>query len=393
MPEGKSDSRTQAPAMVLLVDDQAMVGELVRRMLAPEEDLELHYCNDPNTAVDLAISIRPTVILQDLVMPGVDGLEMVRRFRATPETAHVPVIVLSSKEDPGVKSEAFSAGANDYLVKLPDRIELLARLRYHSDAYITHLQRDEAMRALRMSQHQLLQANTAITETNQKLNQFVGMAAHDLRNPLTVMIGFAKFLMMDPQAVNFNERQARFISSIATNAEFMLRLVNNLLDVSKIEAGEISLERRPTNLVALVETNISVNRILSEEKAIAFAFNPPRGIPPVNIDPDKIEQVLNNLLSNAAKFSPANTTVTVTLEHQPTHVILKVTDQGPGIPADEMDKLFKPFSRTSVKATMGEKSTGLGLLIAKQVVAAHGGMIHAESEIGRGTTFVVQLPA
>ncbi len=389
----RSEARTHAPSMILLVDDQAMVGELVRRMLAPEADLVLHYCNDPHTAVDLAIDIRPTVILQDLVMPGMDGLEMVRRFRATPETANVPVVVLSSKEDPAIKSDAFAAGANDYLVKLPDRVELLARLRYHSNAYTTHLQRDEAMRALRMSQHQLLHANTAIMETNQKLNQFVGMAAHDLRNPLTVLIGFAKFLMMDPAAVNFTERQSRFITSISSNAEFMLRLVNNLLDVSMIEAGEISLESRPTNLVALIESNIAINRILAEDKAIKFVFLPPKGLPLINLDPDKIEQVLNNLLSNAAKFSESDSTVRIALAPAGSSSIhLSVTDEGPGIPEDEIDKLFKPFSRTSVKATKGEKSTGLGLLIAKQVVAAHGGTIEVESEVGRGTTFIVTLP-
>jgi signal transduction histidine kinase len=392
MTTANTDTMNNAPSMVLLIDDQAMVGELVRRMLAPETDLELHYCNDPHVAVQLAIAIKPSVILQDLVMPGVDGLDMVRAFRATPETRHIPIVVLSSKEDPAVKSEAFSAGANDYLVKLPDRIELLARLRYHSDAYITHLQRDEAMRALRSSQHQLLEANTALTETNQKLNQFVGMAAHDLRNPLTVMIGFAKFLTMDPAAVNFTERQARFIASIGSNAEFMLRLVNNLLDVSKIEAGEISLERRPTDLVPLIEQNVSINRILTENKDITFEFNPPRGLPPAFVDPDKIEQVLNNLLSNAAKFSAQGSVVTVAVAPAGKTVEIRVTDQGPGIPPQELDKLFKPFSRTSVKATSGERSTGLGLLIAKQVVDAHGGTIRVESVVGKGTTFVVALP-
>ncbi|MEO5510094.1 MAG: hybrid sensor histidine kinase/response regulator [Longimicrobiales bacterium] len=380
------------PAMVLLIDDQPMVGELVRRMLAPEVDLELHYCSDPNDAIQLALAIKPSVILQDLVMPGVDGLDMVRAFRASSDTSHIPIIVLSSKEDPAVKSEAFAAGANDYLVKLPDRVELLARLRYHSDAYLTHLQRDDAMRALRSSQHQLLGANTALAETNQKLNQFVGMAAHDLRNPLTVMIGFAKFLMMDPQAVNFSDRQARFIASMGSNAEFMLRLVNNLLDVSKIEAGEISLERQPTDLVQLIEQNVAVNRILTEDKNITFEFSAPREVPPAYVDPDKIEQVLNNLLSNAAKFSAPHTTVVVTIAPLGRTIEVCVTDQGPGIPADELDKLFKPFSRTSVKPTSGEKSTGLGLLIAKQVVDAHGGTIRVESVVGTGTSFVVTLP-
>jgi signal transduction histidine kinase len=381
-----------APSMVLLIDDQAMVGELIRRMIAPEPDLELHYVSDPNAALQVAEAIRPSVILQDLVMPGLDGLDMVRRFRDNPATTHIPIVVLSSKEDAGVKSEAFAAGANDYLVKLPERIELLARLRYHSDAYITHLQRDEIMRALRESQHQLLQANTALVETNQKLNQFVGMAAHDLRNPLTVVIGFAKFLLMDQHNASFSERHRRFIASISENAEFMLRLVNDLLDVSKIEAGEISLDRRPTDLAALVESNVSLNQILAEEKDIAITLDAPKDLPRVNIDKDKIEQVLNNLISNALKFSEPGTTITVSLATRGEQFIeLRVADQGPGIPPSEIGLLFKPFSRTSVKPTKGEKSTGLGLLIAKQVIDAHGGMIQVESEPGRGTTFIITL--
>lgn len=122
--------------MVLLVDDQPLVGEAIRRMLAGERELSLHYASDPHTALADAADIRPTVILQDLVMPQADGLDIVRRFRAMPATAHTPIIVLSSKEDPQVKSDAFAAGANDYLVKLPDRRELIARLRYHSSAYL-----------------------------------------------------------------------------------------------------------------------------------------------------------------------------------------------------------------------------------------------------------------
>jgi signal transduction histidine kinase len=385
-------STINAPSMILLVDDQAMVGELVRRMLSPETDLELHFCSDPRVSVELASEIRPAVILQDLVMPGVDGLEMVRRFRANAATANTPIVVLSSKEDPEIKSDAFAAGANDYVVKLPDRIELLARLRYHADAYTTHIQRDEAMRALRMSQHQLLEANTALTESNQKLNQFVGMAAHDLRNPLTVLIGFAKFLIMDPASVNLTDRQSRFIKSIAASAEFMLRLVNDLLDVSRIEAGELSLDRQRTDLVALVESNVAVNRILVEEKDIRFVVSITGDIPLMNFDADKIEQVLNNLLSNAAKFSQPGSTVKASLARVGSVIELRVQDEGPGIPADELDKLFKPFSRTSVKSTSGEKSTGLGLLIAKQVVDAHGGSITVESTVGEGTTFIVRLP-
>ncbi|MBN9444778.1 MAG: diguanylate cyclase [Bosea sp. (in: a-proteobacteria)] len=146
-------------SMVLLVDDQVMVCEAVRRALAHHPDLDFHYCTDPHEAMEVALRVKPTVILQDLVMPGVDGLDLVRAYRRDPALHAVPVIVLSTKEDPATKSDAFQTGANDYLVKLPDKVELIARIRYHTRAYLDHQQRDEAYRALRESQRELMRAN------------------------------------------------------------------------------------------------------------------------------------------------------------------------------------------------------------------------------------------
>jgi PleD family two-component response regulator len=157
--------------MVLLVDDQSFVAEVLRRFFAEEKGIDLHYVSDPAEAINVANQIRPTVILQDLVMPGVDGLALVGRYRANPATKDTPVIVLSTKEEPQIKSLAFNLGANDYLVKLPDRLELIARVRYHSKAYLNQMQRDEAYRALRESQQQLLESNAALLATNQKLGE------------------------------------------------------------------------------------------------------------------------------------------------------------------------------------------------------------------------------
>jgi len=156
-------------AMILLVDDQPFVAEVLQRFLAGDPKLVLHYCPNPAEAIEIANRIRPTVILQDLVMPGVDGLAIVGRFRANPSTKDTPIIVLSSKEDPQTKSLAFSLGANDYLVKLPDKLELVARVRYHSNACLQRLQLDEAFRALRESQQQLLESNAALMASNQQL--------------------------------------------------------------------------------------------------------------------------------------------------------------------------------------------------------------------------------
>ena len=146
---------TQHGITVLLIDDQAIVAAAVKRMLETEKDITFHYCADPNQALQKAQEVSPTVILQDLVMPEIDGMTLVKFFRAHPRLKHIPLIVLSTKEEPTTKAEAFALGANDYLVKLPDSIELIARIRYHSAGYINLLQRNEAYEALLASQQAL----------------------------------------------------------------------------------------------------------------------------------------------------------------------------------------------------------------------------------------------
>ncbi|MFO0846000.1 MAG: SpoIIE family protein phosphatase [Gemmataceae bacterium] len=143
------------PVTVLLIDDQAIVAETVRRMLAGEPDVAFHYCQDPAKAIETANRVQPTVVLQDLVMPDIDGLMLVKFFRANKATRDVPLIVLSSKEEPTIKAQAFALGANDYLVKLPDKLEVIARIRYHSRGYIALLERNEAYERLAESQKEL----------------------------------------------------------------------------------------------------------------------------------------------------------------------------------------------------------------------------------------------
>ncbi|RUL77566.1 diguanylate cyclase domain-containing protein [Dyella choica] len=152
-------ARDDYKIMVLLVDDQPIIGEAIRRALIGQPDIHFHFNPDPFEALSVAEQVKPTVILQDLVMPGVTGLALLTQYRSSPTLKGVPVIVLSTTEEPAVKSEAFSLGANDYLVKLPDSIELVARIRHHSRAYLNQIQRDEAYRALHESQRQLVEKN------------------------------------------------------------------------------------------------------------------------------------------------------------------------------------------------------------------------------------------
>lgn len=166
---GRPDGMSEFPITVLLVDDQKIIGEAVRQMLEGESDITLHFCEDPTNAIHVANEIRPTVILQDLVMPDVDGLTLVKFFRANPATKDTPMIVLSSKEEPVIKAEAFAVGANDYIVKLPDKLELIARIRYHSRGYINLLQRNEAYKRIEESRRHLAEQMEAAEKYVRKL--------------------------------------------------------------------------------------------------------------------------------------------------------------------------------------------------------------------------------
>jgi two-component system chemotaxis family response regulator WspR len=161
--------------IVLLVDDQMMVAEGIRRMLESEQDIEFHYCRTPGKALEMAKRLSPTIILQDLIMPEIDGYTLMNAYRFDKETRNIPVIVLSTKEDPEDKSLAFERGANDYLVKLPAKIELIARIRAHSKSYLTQLDRDKAYQNLRKLQAELKKTNEELKKLS-SLDGLTGIA-------------------------------------------------------------------------------------------------------------------------------------------------------------------------------------------------------------------------
>lgn len=170
-----ADTKALPHPIVLLVDDQAMVGEAIRRMLVEEPDIEFHYCQEPTQAISKANEVQPTIILQDLVMPDVDGYTLLKFYRGNAATTGTPVIILSSRDDPKDKRQAFENGANDYLVKLPDKIELIARIRAHSKSYLLQLQRDEAYREMQKLQEQLTESHRKLEENNAVLQRLSTM--------------------------------------------------------------------------------------------------------------------------------------------------------------------------------------------------------------------------
>ncbi len=237
-----------------------------------------------------------------------------------------------------------------------------------------------------------LQKKTAeLGRLNEMKNRLIGMAAHDLRNPIGAIHHLSADLSQDTDTSRSDE-EVEILSLIHDSSGFMLSLIDDLLSVATLESHEMQLNRKPTDLNRLVAKSMKLNRPSADRKSVTLELRNNATFAEVELDRMKIQQVLNNLISNAVKFSHHDTTVIVTVAADNTNAVVSVKDQGPGIPHADLGELFKPFARTSVQPTDGEKSTGLGLFIVKQIVEAHGGTILVETEVGTGTTFRFLLP-
>lgn len=387
-------TEARRPSRILLVDDQRIIGEAVRRMVQPEPGVEFHFCQVADKAIEDANRIQPTIILQDLIMPDADGLEMVRRFRQNALTANVPLIVLSSKEDAATKADSFRAGANDYLVKLPDQIELLARIRYHSQAYNLRLDLDAAISDLRRQQVELEEQKIAAEAANEAKSQFLANMSHELRTPLNAILGYSEMLQEMAQDDGHDD-YVPDLQKIHTAGHHLLTLINAVLDISKIEAGkmtmfleDISISKTISEVVALAQPLLLPNR-----NKLEVAGDPDTGT--MHADAVKIRQILFNLLGNACKFTKDGT---VTLAVAQTEwagapaVEFSVRDSGIGMTPEQVEKLFQPFTQAEASTTRKYGGTGLGLSITKNFVEMMGGDVRVESEPGVGSAFLVTLP-
>ncbi len=238
---------------------------------------------------------------------------------------------------------------------------------------------------------ELMKKQAELKKLNELKNQFLGMAAHDLRNPISIILSYTLFLMEDPE-VKLPQEKIYLLEKMKNSSEFMLSLLDDLLDVTKIEAGKINLELSDIEINLFLKKIVELNNDLSKSKQIKIFLNMPEKNVKVKIDPNKMTQVMNNFIGNAIKFSPANTQVSISVVTSDDSLIVAVKDQGQGIPREELSKLFLPFQTTSVRSTAGEKSTGLGLSIVHKYILAHHGRIWVESEVGKGTTFFFSIP-
>ena len=240
-------------------------------------------------------------------------------------------------------------------------------------------------------QREMFKKNLELERLNQQKNRIVGMAAHDLRTPLGVILGYSEFLEAETAGL-LSVEQREFISVIKTTSEFMLRMVTDILDVTAIESGLLQLDRRLTDVAHLVAHSVKLNGVIASRKKISVELDSVWVPELILLDAGKIGQVLNNLIGNAVKFSHGGSHVQVRVTGSDRSVTITVQDDGQGIPAADLPKLFKPFGRASVQSTGGEKSTGLGLAIVRRIVEGHGGRVWLESEVGKGSTFSFTLP-
>ncbi len=372
-------SSSEYSAVVLLVDDQPMVGEMVRRSLAGDPDVLFEYCSDPTKAVETALRIKPTVVLQDLVMPQVSGLTLVRFFRRHPELQSVPIVVMSSNEDPADKAEVFAAGANDYLVKPPHRIELLARIRYHSEAY--------------RSQQRLVELNARLEDVSRAKGEFLATMSHEIRTPLNGILGVVQLLEHTP----LNPQQESYLETIRSSGKVLLAVINDILDVSKVESGKLVLENIGFEMTDLLEDVLRLMGPTAQEKGLTLSGYLAPTVPARLIgDPVRLRQVLFNLVSNALKFTHQGE-VTVTVKGEPVSdgqaaIAIEVRDSGIGISPEAQQRLFSPFSQADGSTTRKYGGSGLGLVIVRQLARLMGdGEATLQSEVGVGSVFTVRV--
>ncbi len=309
------------------------------------------------------------------------------------DTFHLPASIIDPSEEHLLNISTASGLPQSFYFsfkKIKNQIVMFGRL----DAEELENMRKELVslnQKLNNLMRELHQTNAQLKRLNEEKNRFLGMAAHDLRKPIGLIISYSEFLIEEAKNL-LDADQIGFLNTINTSSTFMKRLVDDFLDVSAIEAGKFELDLQPASIQEVLANSLRLNKLQADKKEIDLQVNCDESLPRAIMDAFKIEQAITNLVSNAIEHASPDSPVAISLACDRQFMIFAVQDEGPGMAPAEMDRLFKPFEKTSAKKTAGEKSTGLGLLITRKVIEAHGGKIWIDSNVGKGTTVYFQIP-
>jgi len=362
---------------ILLVDDRTENLYALENILACENRTILK-ASSGEEALKIAFSDDLSLILLDVQMPVMDGFEVAHLLKQTNRTKKTPILFVTAiSKEKKYMLKGYQEGCIDYLFKPLDIDITQAKVN-------TLLKFYDQQRELEFK-------NIELSKLNQEKNYFLGVASHDLRNPIGNIISLVNILE-DELRDQLSDDLREMLHMMQDSGRDMLELLNNLLDVSKIESGNMNLKLKNNSIAETIQKSINDNIRTANSKQIILDYNIADNLPNVCFDKIHLQQVLNNLISNAIKFSFGNTHVEINVGLKNNEVIVSVKDQGQGIPSNDIHRVFLPFAKTSVSSTNGEKSTGLGLTIAKRIVEAHGGNIWLSSEVGKGTTFFFSLP-
>ena len=293
-------------------------------------------------------------------------LKPAAKLKSQEGTRHLPVIFITARAEPEDVIQGFKEGGVDYITKPFNHSEVLARVQ-------THLKVQQLIKQLKLKNDQL-------NELNELKNKFLGMASHDMRNGLSAIKGYSQILKDDREGLP-EETKDQFLNFIFKSSENMLQMVNELLDVSVIESGKLQLDLQPESFKNLINHHIMINQFFADKKNIRLQSEVP-DIPECRIDANKIGQVIDNLISNAIKFSEPGTTIFISLKEHDGKLVFSVKDEGPGISDEDQAKLFQHFQKLSARPTAGESSSGLGLAISKKMIQAHEGRSERDQPTG-----------
>jgi signal transduction histidine kinase len=370
---------------ILLADDNADLREYVRRLLAARYEVEV--AGDGEAALNLARSREFDLVISDVMMPKLDGFELLKALRGNERTRTIPVILLSARAGEESRVEGMGAGADDYLVKPFSARELLARVEAHLNMQRARRESEEAMRQM-MAREQKARASAEIA--NQIKDDFLAMLSHELRTPLNAIVGWTHLLKKGQLSAQDRERG---IDVIDRNAAAQRAIIDELLDVSRIVTGKLKLDFTPVELAGVINAAIDAVRPAAEAKSIEIvtSLDPNAGL--IMGEGLRLQQVIWNLLSNSVKFTPKHGRVEVELSMAGNELEIIVRDNGEGIDPEFLPHIFERFRQADTSSRRMHGGLGLGLSIVRSLVEMHNGNIRAASDgKGQGTTFTLTLP-